>query len=198
MLKQTLHRLEALKSVQRFIKRSMAVRLFDGKDHANLYAAYRPTHTENLYKRIIEFHDSGTIEDSDHELAVDIGCGNGQSSRPLCQYFQRVIGSDVSEQQIKLAKRDLPNLTFKVGPGEDLSFLEDSSTDLITLSSAIHWLNTEKFYPEVERVLKPGGVIAAYAYGNNVMDIKEANDIMTQVKCNQQCYYKICNCKMTF
>ncbi|GBM62590.1 hypothetical protein AVEN_34028-1, partial [Araneus ventricosus] len=48
------------------------------------------------------------------ETAVDVGCGNGQSTVILAPYFKRVHGSDVSETQIEQAKatRSLPNVTY--------------------------------------------------------------------------------------
>ncbi len=38
-------------------------------------------------------------------LAVDVGCGTGISTRPLVEYFDHVIGCDVSESQIEMAKQ---------------------------------------------------------------------------------------------
>ncbi len=37
-------------------------------------------------------------------LAVDVGCGTGQSSRPLGPYFDKVIGIDRSEEQLANAR----------------------------------------------------------------------------------------------
>ena len=39
-------------------------------------------------------------------LAVDIGCGTGQSTRPLAPYFEKVLGFDISEAQLENAKRE--------------------------------------------------------------------------------------------
>ena len=36
---------------------------------------------------------------------------------------------------------------------------------MITVAQALHWLDLEKFYPEVKRVSKPNGVFAAWCYG---------------------------------
>lgn len=36
--------------------------------------------------------------------------------------------------------------------------------DLITVAVAVHWFDFDKFYREVNRVLKPGGVIAVWTY----------------------------------
>lgn len=39
-------------------------------------------------------------------LALDIGCGSGQSTIALAPYFKKVIGCDVSETQINCAKKE--------------------------------------------------------------------------------------------
>lgn len=82
---------------------------------------------EEFFKYCIdpeELHDKTILE-----LAVDVGCGSGQSTRPLCRYFRHVIGNDVSEQQINSAIAETAdtdinkNVSFRAGPGENLSFL---------------------------------------------------------------------------
>ena len=40
------------------------------------------------------------------KLAVDIGCGTGQSTRPLAPYFENVLGFDISEAQVENAKKE--------------------------------------------------------------------------------------------
>ena len=34
----------------------------------------------------------------------------------------------------------------------------------MTACQSVHWVNFAKFYAEVDRVLKPGGVLAIYGY----------------------------------
>jgi SAM-dependent methyltransferase len=57
--------------------------------------------------------------------------------------------------------------------------------DLVTVASAIHWFDLGRFYAEVRRVLRPGGVIAAWTYytpvfGNDIDAIIErlAHDVL--------------------
>jgi SAM-dependent methyltransferase len=41
----------------------------------------------------------------------------------------------------------------------------ENSVDLITVASAVHWFDLEKFYPIVRRVLRnPGGILAVWCY----------------------------------
>lgn len=56
-----------------------------------------------------------------------------------------------------------PRITYRVAEAEDSS-LEDRSVDLVTVASAIHWFDLERFYTEVNRVVKPGGTVAAWTY----------------------------------
>ncbi|XP_050408967.2 putative methyltransferase DDB_G0268948 [Patella vulgata] len=149
----------------------MGTRLFEAAKHAELYARFRPKYGKSVYDAIIDFCKSGKC---DFDLAVDVGCGSGQSTTPLCSSFKHVIGLDVSPKQIEKAPKSVKNLTFRVSPAEDLSFLSNNSTDLITISQAIHWVDTNKFYKEVTRVLKPGGSLVVYGYGLNTMDNVEA------------------------
>ena len=161
---------------------AMAIRLFEGKEHAKLYAKYRPTFPGAIYDEIIKYCSSGTLP---MDLAVDVGCGSGQSTRPLSRYFRKVIGSDVSEQQIQSAiaktTEEHGNITYHTSPGEDLSFIGDNSVDLITVSQALHWFDHDVFYSEVRRVLKETGVFAAYGYGNNVLNDEEAEKLQLTV-----------------
>ncbi len=123
------------------------------------------------------------------KYAVDIGCGSGQSSRGLLHYFDTVKGIDVSEAQISKAPTDITQLSFQVGSAEDLSSFGSQSIDLVTLAQAIHWVDLEKFYPEVHRVLSPKGVLAIYGYGNVELDNTEASALVRKVNIISNHYY---------
>ena len=55
---------------------------------------------------------------------LDLGTGNGRQARFLAQHFSQVIGADVSEAAINLARKETinqPNLTFRVFNATDLA-----------------------------------------------------------------------------
>ena len=104
----------------------------------------------------------------------------GQSTRGLLKYFKRAQGVDVSQAQISKAPKDDPRLAFRVGGAEDLSFEESGVVDLLTVAQAIHWVDLDKFYPEVKRVLKTNGVLAIYGYGNVSLDNPAASALVTE------------------
>ncbi|KAL3857020.1 hypothetical protein ACJMK2_011936 [Sinanodonta woodiana] len=160
----------------------MARRYFEKSNHTEAYALYRPTYPQSVYDAILKYcHQSSGLGETELELAVDVGCGSGQSTLPLGKYFKKVIGLDVSPEQIKYSPKNVRNVSFQIGQSENLSFLKNDTVDLITVAQALHWMDLEKFYPEVERTLKPGGVFVAYGYGKNILDIQEADALQNQL-----------------
>lgn len=120
------------------------------------YKAFRPQYPEALFKWLGE-------NCRNTELAWDCGTGNGQAAVHLAKYFKTVIATDPSSEQLKQASV-LPNITYRCETSEH-STLEDASADLVCIAQALHWFKFEKFYAEVRRVVKPGGLICAIAYG---------------------------------
>jgi ubiquinone/menaquinone biosynthesis C-methylase UbiE len=123
--------------------------------HASAYARYRPTYPDALYEAVLSHCVSPT-------RAWDCGTGNGQAAVQLARYVDEVIATDASAEQIRQA---IPHerVRYLVAPAGDVP-LEDKSVDLVTVAQAIHWFDHDAFYREVRRVVRPGGVIAAWTY----------------------------------
>jgi SAM-dependent methyltransferase len=105
---------------------------------------------------------------SRHDLAWDCAAGSGQASIPLARRFKRVLATDISAEMLQQAPRH-PAVEYRVAPAET-SGLEDGTADLVTVGQALHWLDTETFYTEVDRVLAPHGVLAVWTYGAQYLD----------------------------
>ncbi len=125
---------------------------------AKEYAQYRPKYPPELFEYL-----SGLVKE--RNIAWDSATGNGQAALGLAEYFEKVIATDASEAQISRAFPH-PKIEYRIAHAES-SGMESSSVDLITVASAIHWLDMEKFYAESKRVLKPGGVIAVWVYSGS-------------------------------
>jgi SAM-dependent methyltransferase len=131
------------------------------------YAAARPHYPDELFIYI-----SGLC--SGHQIAWDCGTGNGQTAAALARYFKEVYATDISEKQLAQASR-IPNVTYKIESAEDCS-LQDASTDLVTVSTAVHWFNLDLFYMQVDRILKSGGILAVWSYAG--CRVSESIDVL--------------------
>lgn len=123
--------------------------------HAESYSRFRPGYPKPLF-------DYLAARAPGLSLAWDCATGNGQAARQLAAHFDRVIATDASAAQIRAAKQS-PQIAFRCAPAED-SGLDSASVDLITVAQALHWLDFDAFYGEARRVLRPGGVLAAWCY----------------------------------
>lgn len=142
------------------------------RDHfsgiADAYAAARPEYPDALYDLLA------------HHVKVDArvwepGCGSGQATRGLAARFAHVHATDPSARQIaqhwarqppvgegEARQADHP-VSLAVEPAERTS-LPDASVQLIAVAQALHWFDRPAFFAECERVLAPGGVLAAWGY----------------------------------
>ena len=128
-------------------------RLFS--DRSDLYASARPRHPREIYDYLAAVAPR-------REAAWDCACGNGQVALDLIKHFDRVEATDVSEEQIAQAPKT-DGVTFAVSPSESTPFA-DHAFDLVGVGQALHWFDYDRFWPELDRVLRPGGVFAAWGY----------------------------------
>ncbi|MDX1444258.1 MAG: class I SAM-dependent methyltransferase [Gammaproteobacteria bacterium] len=131
------------------------------KDHfsaqSSQYASARPSYPPELFDWL-----AGQV--ANHQHAWDAATGNGQAAHELVRHFSRVTATDASPQQLEKAKAH-QRIQFLCARSEN-SPLDSQSVDMITVAQAVHWFDMDAFNAEVERVLKPGGVVAVWAYGN--------------------------------
>lgn len=124
-------------------------------EDAERYATARPTYPDRLFADLVALVDR-------RDLAWDCATGGGQAARGLAEHFQAVIGVDVDREQVAHAYRH-DRIGYLVGRAE-FAPLRDHSVDLATVAVALHWLEQERFYREVKRVVRPGGVLACWNY----------------------------------
>jgi ubiquinone/menaquinone biosynthesis C-methylase UbiE len=123
---------------------------------ANRYADFRPHYPAALFDYL------ATLVPREARV-WDCACGNGQATMDLAERFEHVLATDASRQQINSAPTH-PRVEFQVAAA-DQSGLSDASVGLVTVAQALHWFALDHFYAEVRRVLKPGGILAVWAYG---------------------------------
>jgi SAM-dependent methyltransferase len=98
-------------------------------------------------------------------LVVDLGSGTGLSTRLWAAHAEEVIGVEPNEAMRAFAEAatDAGNVRF-VGASAYETGLADGCADVVTTSQSLHWMRPERVFPELGRILRPGGVFCAYEY----------------------------------
>jgi len=132
---------------------------FQKKDHfsdnSNNYNRYRPGYPAELF----EYLSSLTTE---HQCAWDCATGSGQAAVQQARFFDRVIATDASENQVNHAISG-KNIGYVVSYAEQPPF-KPESFDLITVAQALHWFDIPTFLNLVKSILKPEGILALWSY----------------------------------
>jgi SAM-dependent methyltransferase len=93
---------------------------------------------------------------------LDLGCGNGAKTARLAGRFD-VVGVDISEAQLRLARADVSRASFVHGDFATLDFSE-RSYDAVTAFYSITHLPREQhgeLFRRIARWLRPGGLFLA-------------------------------------
>ena len=122
---------------------------------ASDYSLYRPHYPQSLFDYLASLTPQ-------HDVAWDCATGNGQAAVALASLYNSIEATDASEKQIEQAMPH-PRVRYQVCEATSTPFA-DNTFDLITVAQALHWFDLDKFYKEVFRVNKPGGVFAAWCY----------------------------------
>lgn len=93
---------------------------------------------------------------------LEYGCGLGHLSVLLARSGAQVSGFDLSPRSVTVARdRALQNgvadrIELTVAPGEKLPY-DDESFDVVVGKAILHHLDVERGWPELVRVVRPGG-----------------------------------------
>jgi ubiquinone/menaquinone biosynthesis C-methylase UbiE len=93
---------------------------------------------------------------------LEIACGAGLGLGYLARWARSVIGSDIDENNLSVAResyRSHPQIQLQKQDAEHLDF-PDCSFDTLLLFEAIYYLrNTDRFVHQARQVLRPGGML---------------------------------------
>lgn len=138
----------------------------DFHDHfscvAEAYAAARPEYPDSLFEALAAVVPATA-------RVWEPGCGSGQATRGLAARFAHVHATDASARQVAehwvqtAVSATSGRVSLAVEPAERTA-LADASVQLVAVAQALHWFERERFFGECERVLAPGGVLAAWGY----------------------------------
>ena len=121
------------------------------------YAAGRPDYPAALYDTLAKVlgRPLAGID------VVDLGAGTGIASRQLAERGAQVIAVELSGPMIEQLAATSPGVRPVRGSATAIP-LRDDCADLVTCAQAWHWMDPALAVPEFRRILRPGGVFAAW------------------------------------
>jgi SAM-dependent methyltransferase len=100
---------------------------------------------------------------------ADLGCGPGRVTARLASLGLSVVGLDLSEAMLAIARRENPELRFEQGSMAELDVPDGGLAGIVSWYSTIHTPDEElpALFAEFHRVLAPGGpLIVAFQVGD--------------------------------
>jgi ubiquinone/menaquinone biosynthesis C-methylase UbiE len=98
-------------------------------------------------------------------LVVDLGSGTGLSTVIWASRAEQVIGvepnADMRHQAIVRTAAQASNVKY-IDAISSQTGLPDASADVVTCSQSLHWMDPASTFEEVARILRDGGIFAAY------------------------------------
>ena len=97
---------------------------------------------------------------------LDVGCGIGKTDGFLFHKLEKLSGVDISSVSIERARRNNPQVHYKVYDGHTLPFAAASFDSAFLICVLHHVVPAERnaLLQDVRRVLKPGGVLFIFEH----------------------------------
>lgn len=111
---------------------------------------------------------------------LDLGCGHGQDSRFFAKSGYGVVATEFSEKAIEFAKlksKSIDNIEYLIHDLKDKFPFEDNSFDIVYSHLSIQFFDdkiTDKIFAEIQRVLKPEGIVAIIVNSNFDTEIENS------------------------
>lgn len=155
---------------------------FSEKYHKDFY-----TDVEEYPSLVLRHNYILDMLDKKNKRVLDIGCGPGEMMIDLMSRGYEVVGVDIAEGMLAVAKENIQKrlptkkFTLKLGDIERLDF-EDKEFDYVICAGVIEYLETDaKAISELNRVLKVGGRILI-SVRNRFCPARVLDTIMDPVK----------------
>ena len=131
------------------------------KVQAEKFATYhmsKAEYTDYLIKRVAA---------QGNEHALEVAAGTCICGRALAPFVKDITCLDLTEEMLaqgkKLAKESqIQNISFQTGNAEHLPYEDETFDMVITRLSLHHFVNPEKMFREMQRVLKRGGKLVVW------------------------------------
>ncbi|MQY27134.1 class I SAM-dependent methyltransferase [Nocardia aurantia] len=123
---------------------------------AAAYAEHRPDYPADAIRWALR-----PLGGIGHPEVLDLGAGTGKLTEGLLALEARVVAVEPDEgMRAEFARRFRETPIFP-GTAESVP-LPDNSVHAVVAGQAFHWFDPVRAFPEIARVLRPGGVFAAF------------------------------------
>ena len=122
---------------------------------AEAYAEHRPDYPVAAIRWALE-----PLARSERLEVLDLAAGTGKLTAGLVAEGHRVTAVEPNEQMLSELVRRVHDVRALPGHAEHIP-VPDHTVDAVFVGTAFHWFDQEKALPEIARVLRPGGVLAA-------------------------------------
>lgn len=128
----------------------------------------------------------------ERQIALDFGCGVGRLTLPLTNYFERVIGVDISANMIQLANQySNDKSSFVWNKEQHLSIFADEYFDFVYSNIVLQHNHPQLIFiylKELFRVLKKGGLIVFQLPDRTINPLI---DLLRNSKLSQKYLYRL-------
>lgn len=101
------------------------------------------------------------------DSVLDVACGTGALARAASQRVGpagRVVGLDINEGMLGVARRLRPDIEWRLGDAADLPFDADAFDAVLCQSALMFFPDPTQALREMRRVCRPGGTVAVQVY----------------------------------
>ncbi|WP_258166526.1 trans-aconitate 2-methyltransferase [Paenibacillus sp. PCH8] len=121
-----------------------------------------------------ETHILSLLQPSPGERILDVGCGNGNLTAQIAAAGALPTGIDLSEEMIRQAQDQYPDLNIQVG--DACHYRTDEPFDAVFSHAALHWIqDSSAVIQTIQLALKEGGrFVAEFAGSGNIATLTGA------------------------
>jgi ubiquinone/menaquinone biosynthesis C-methylase UbiE len=124
-------------------------------------------------------------------IALDVGCGSGETAQILQKHSSLIVGFDRSFSGLSLAsgRNSGSRIQYILGEAESLPFASDSFDNVLAFGVIEHVRKSSGAMAELSRVLRPGAkALISTSNANSVLQIK--NRILARMRRYQYGFQK--------
>lgn len=142
------------------------------------YHMSKSEYTDYLIKR---------VNAKDNEHALEVAAGTCICGRALAPYVKNIICLDLTEAMLEQGKylaekENIQNIFFVEGNAMKLPYEDDSFDLVITRLSLHHFIEPEKLFCEMQRVLKRGGELVIWDMEATEEELREVDDTIEKMR----------------